>query len=118
MLSASTIGAGLSTLLLLISTNYIYIGLVLGLVSFFTNINVIIYFTLRQRTVPQELLGRVAVTRMVSFASIPAGSWFGGLLLNHGYSMWVVILLVGIIRTLTGLGARWSLLGKEKQLLL
>lgn len=115
LLSSSTILAGLSTLLLLVSQNYIFIGGILGLVSFFGTVNVITYFTLRQRTVPKNILGRVvAVTRMVSYASIPVGSWFGGVLLAHGQSMGSVILLAGIIRTLAGLGAKLSSLGKEK----
>ncbi|WP_261979123.1 MFS transporter [Lactiplantibacillus plantarum] len=115
LLSSSTILAGVSTLLLLINTNYIYIGCILGLISFFGNINVITYFTLRQRTVPKKILGRVvSVTRMVSYASIPIGSWFGGLLLDYGQPMFVVILIAGIIRTLAGLGAKLSPLGKEK----
>ena len=115
LLSSSTILAGLSTLLLLVSQNYIFIGGILGLVSFFGTINVITYFTLRQRTVPKKILGRVvAVTRMVSYASIPVGSWFGGVLLAHGQSMGSVILLAGIIRALAGLGAKLSSLGKEK----
>ncbi|KRL04412.1 MFS transporter [Liquorilactobacillus oeni] len=115
LLSSSTLLAGLSTLLLLINTNYIYIGTVLGIVSFFGTINVITYFTLRQKTVPKQLLGRVvSVTRMVSYASIPVGSWFGGVLLAHGQSMFTVILLAGSIRTLAGLGAKLSPLGKEE----
>ncbi|KRL00815.1 MFS transporter [Liquorilactobacillus capillatus] len=115
LLSSSTILAGLSTLLLLFNQNYLYIGIVLGLVSFFGTINVITYFTLRQRTVPRHLLGRViAVTRMVSYASIPVGSWCGGVLLAHGQTMFTVILLAGIIRTLAGVGAKLSPLGREK----
>lgn len=114
LLSSSTILAGLSTLLLLVSTNYFYIGVVLGIISFFGTINVITYFTLRQRTVPKQILGRVvSVTRMVSYASIPVGSWFGGVLLAHGQSMFMVILLAGSLRTLTGVGAKFSPLGKE-----
>lgn len=115
LLSASTIMAGLSTLLLLGSTNYIYIGFVLSIVSFFGTINVITYFTLRQRTVPKRILGRViSVTRMVSYASIPLGSWFGGLLLANGQPMATIILLAGTIRTLAGIGAKFSPLGKEQ----
>lgn len=114
LLSSSTILAGLSTLLLLMNTNYLYIGVILGLMSFFGTINVITYFTLRQRTVPKEILGRViSVTRMISYASIPVGSWFGGLLLSWGNSMFIVIMLAGIIRTLAGILARLSPLGKE-----
>lgn len=115
LLSVSTIMAGLSTLLLLGSTNYIYIGFVLSIVSFFGTINVITYFTLRQRTVPKRILGRViSVTRMVSYASIPLGSWFGGLLLANGQPMTNIILLAGTIRTLAGIGAKFSPLGKEQ----
>ncbi|SEH42068.1 Predicted arabinose efflux permease, MFS family [Fructobacillus pseudoficulneus] len=115
LLSISTVLAGLSTLLLLINTNYLYIGVILVLVSFFGTINVITYFTLRQRTVPSEQLGRVvAVTRMVSYASIPIGSWFGGLLLNQGISMAWVILIAGVVRTGAGIGAGMSPLAHER----
>ncbi|CAK1229968.1 MFS family (AraJ) [Fructobacillus tropaeoli] len=115
LLSISTVLAGLSTLLLLINTNYIYIGVILGLVSFFGTINVITYFTLRQRTVPSDQLGRVvSVTRMVSYASIPVGSWFGGLLLNQGVSMAWVILIAGVLRASAGVGAAVSPLAHEK----
>lgn len=115
LLSGSTILAGLSTLLLLFNTNYVYIGCILGAINFWGNLNVVTYFTLRQRTVPQAILGRVvAVTRMISYASIPLGSWCGGFLLQHGYPMFIVILLAGLIRTLAGLGAKLSPLGKEK----
>lgn len=114
LLSTSTILAGLSTLLLLINTNYVYIGVVLGLISFFGTINVITYFTLRQRTVPKEILGRVvAVTRMISYASIPVGAWFGGLLLDLGEPMFIIIMIAGIIRTCAGIMAKLSPLGKE-----
>lgn len=90
------------------------IGGVLGLISFFGTINVITYFTLRQRTVPKKILGRVvAVTRMISYASIPIGAWFGGLLLNLGEPMFIVIMIAGIIRTCAGIMAKLSPLGKE-----
>ncbi|CUW14302.1 hypothetical protein C122C_0041 [Leuconostoc gelidum subsp. gasicomitatum] len=115
LLSSSTILAGLSTLLLLVSTSYVYIGVILGLISFFGTINVITYFTLRQRTVPKEILGRVvSVTRMISYASIPVGAWFGGLLLDLGEPMFMVIMIAGIIRTFAGIMAKLSPLGKEK----
>ncbi|MDR2660802.1 MAG: MFS transporter [Lactobacillaceae bacterium] len=111
----STISAGLTTFLLLFTRNYLLIGLILGLVSFFGTINVITYFSLRQRTVPTEILGRVvAVTRMISYASIPFGSFMGGWLLTHGKSMTLVIFLAGFIRTISGIGAYFSPLGKEK----
>lgn len=115
LLSTATIMAGLSTLLLLLNTSYLYIGFILGLISFFGTINVMTYFTLRQKSVPSPILGRViAVTRMVSYASIPVGSWVGGFLLAQGVSMTMVILLAGLIRALAGIGAKLSPLEKEK----
>ncbi|USS88958.1 MFS transporter [Fructilactobacillus cliffordii] len=115
VLIVSTILAGLATLLLVTTRNYIIIGIILGIVSFLGTINVITYFSLRQKTVPQNLLGRVvAVTRMVSYASIPVGAWFGGYLLNNGFSMTVVILIAGLIRGLTGVVAHFTPLANEK----
>ena len=70
---------------------------------------------MRQRTVPKEILGRVvSVTRMISYASIPVGAWFGGLLLDLGEPMFMVIMIAGIIRTFAGIMAKLSPLGKEK----
>lgn len=51
---------------------------------------------------------------MVSYASIPVGSWVGGFLLAQGVSMTMVILLAGLIRALAGIGAKLSPLEKEK----
>ncbi|RRG18892.1 MFS transporter [Weissella viridescens] len=114
ILSFSTVGAGLLILLLNTTTNFILLGLILGCISFFGTINVVTYFTLRQQTVPISLLGRVvAVTRMMSFASIPIGAFIGGKMLAAGLGMATVILAAGIIRTLTGIFAAFSQLGKE-----
>ncbi|WP_419153864.1 MFS transporter [Weissella viridescens] len=114
ILSFSTVGAGGLILLLNMTTNYILLGMILSCISFLGTINVITYFTLRQQTVPSNLLGRVvAVTRMMSFASIPIGAFIGGKLLAAGLGMTVVIFLAGIIRMLTGIGAAFSQLGRE-----
>lgn len=92
----------------------IYIGLVLAGINVFGTLNVVTYFSLRQRTVPEQLLGRVvAVTRMVSYAAIPLGSWVGGLILGQGYQMAVVIMAAGAIRFLAGFFARYTEMGRE-----
>ncbi|GEL15026.1 MFS transporter [Pediococcus cellicola] len=115
ILSVSTMLAGLFTIFLFITNSAWSVGLVLGLISFFGTINVITYFTLRQRTVPSNILGRiVSVTRMVSYASIPIGSWLSGYLISIGTTMKVIVILAGIIRLLAGAGAWLSPLGKEK----
>lgn len=114
LLATSTILAGVFTASLFFSTNAWFVGVILGSVSFFGTINVIAYFSLRQRTVPKALLGRVvAVTRMISYASIPVGAWFGGYLIAHGWSMAGIILLAGALRLLSGIGAWLSPLGRE-----
>ncbi|KRN76029.1 MFS transporter [Weissella minor] len=115
VLVSSTVAAGLTTLLLNTTHNYLLLGIILGLVSFFGTLNVITYFTLRQRTVSKDMLGRVvAVTRMMSYASIPIGAFLGGKMLSIGLSMGTVIVVGGVIRTLTGFFASLSPLGKEE----
>ncbi|WP_367365481.1 MFS transporter [Pediococcus parvulus] len=115
ILSVSTMLAGLFTVCLFLTQKTWSVGFVLGLISFFGTINVITYFTLRQRTVPSDILGRVvSVTRMVSYASIPIGSWLSGYLISIGTTMKVIVILAGVIRFLAGAGAWLSPLGKEK----
>lgn len=114
LLATSTFLAGLFTILLFFSHTVWTVGIVLAVVSFFGTINVITYFSLRQRTVPKLLLGRVvAVTRMISYASIPIGAWVGGYLLQFGWTMGGIILLAGSLRLLAGVGAWISPLGRE-----
>lgn len=114
VLTNSTMWAGGLTFLLLLVHQYIYIGLVLAGINVFGTLNVVTYFSLRQRTVPEQLLGRVvAVTRMVSYAAIPLGSWVGGLILGQGYQMAVVIMAAGAIRFLAGFFARYTEMGRE-----
>lgn len=114
VLTSSTMCAGGLTLLLLMSQNFLFIGVVLGLINVFGTVNVVTYFSLRQRTVPQNLLGRVvAVTRMFSFAAIPLGSWFGGWLLAQNFEMALVIGIAGIIRFSAGFVMRFTALGQE-----
>ncbi|WP_457951351.1 MFS transporter [Lactiplantibacillus pentosus] len=114
VLTSSTMWAGGLTFLLLFSHNFIYIGLILASINAFGTLNVVTYFSLRQRTVPERLLGRVvAVTRMVSYAAIPLGSWVGGLILGYGYQMSVVIIAAGIIRFGAGFLSRYTAMGHE-----
>lgn len=114
VLTNSTMWAGGLTLLLLLNQNFIYIGLVLAAINIFGTLNVVTYFSLRQRTVPKNLLGRVvSVTRMVSYAAIPLGSWVGGLILKQGSYMLVVITIAGLIRFFAGFLAKFTAMGHE-----
>ncbi len=115
ILSISTMLAGLSTMLLSINTNYIYMGVFLGLSNMFGNINAITYFTLRQKVVKKEMLGRVvSITRMISFASIPLGAYLGGILVSHNLTIISILILAGTIRFLAGGFSYFSPLTKSK----
>lgn len=115
ILSISTMLAGLSTMLLSINTNYIYMGVFLGLSNMFGNINAITYFTLRQKVVKKEMLGRVvSITRMISFASIPLGAYLGGILISHNLTIISILILAGTIRFLAGGFSYFSPLTKSK----
>lgn len=115
IISISTMIAGLSTLLLILSSNYIYIGLILAISNMCGNINAITYFTLRQKVVPKDMLGRVvSVTRMISFMSIPLGAYIGGVLMSKTSNIIIIILVAGIIRFLAGVFGYFSPLKTSK----
>ncbi|MDO4814228.1 MAG: MFS transporter [Gemella sp.] len=111
----STIIAGVATIILMLNSNLAFIGLSMLVMNFCGNINVISYFTLRQKVVPKEILGRVvSVTRMISYATIPLGAYLGGFLVDKGMIVELVILLAGLIRLLSGIFAYYSSLRKSE----
>ncbi|EMG9620938.1 TPA: MFS transporter [Enterococcus faecalis] len=115
IISMSTIFAGIFTILLFQAENLWFIAIMLGLTAVFGNINVISYFTLRQRVVEPYILGRViSVTRMISYMSIPLGAFLGGFLIQQSVSIYTVILLAGIIRLFAGFFGYFSPLNKNK----
>jgi MFS family permease len=78
-----TILSGLATFLLLVAGSYWSVGLACGVIEAFDAVIVVTYFTLRQRIIPAEYLGRaVAITRLVSYAAIPIASLMGGWVLH------------------------------------
>ncbi|WP_050338016.1 MFS transporter [Lactiplantibacillus pentosus] len=114
IITSTTILAGLGLVAMFQATNFIYIGIAYGVSNLCSNINVITYFSLRQRVVPEVILGRVvSVTRMISYIAMPLGSFFGGYLIGHHISLYVIILIAGILRTLVGLYARSTPLGRS-----
>jgi Na+/melibiose symporter-like transporter len=77
------IGAGLATAILIPARSLPVIALAWGLVGVFTMVVIVTWFTLRQRTIPSELFGRVVgFSRMLAFATIPVASLAGGALLG------------------------------------
>lgn len=114
VISTSTILAGLATFGLVVANSPIAIGIVMAVTNYFGTINVITYFSLRQKLVPKNIMGRVvSVTRMISYAAIPLGSLFGGLLLTWHMPMLYIISLAAVIRLLAGVGAKLSVLGSQ-----
>lgn len=109
----STILAGLFTFPLLFVDHPVLIGLIWSSETAFGAVNMMTYFTYRQRSVPKHLLGRtVAITRLISFSGIPLGALLGGVLLEHT-SIAVVIFLSGAIRLAGGIAAVFTPLAQK-----
>jgi MFS family permease len=113
----STIAAGLLTLLLLVFRDIAGVSATFAAVFVLGSINVVSWFTLRQRIVPPELLGRaVAATRMLAYASIPVAAIVAGVLEETLHSMYLVILIGALIRCGVGIiGLRTTLMTKEER---
>lgn len=83
----SLTGAGLATALLVPAKSLPAIAAAWGVVGVFTMLVVVTWFTLRQRTIPSELFGRVVgFSRMLAFVTIPPASILGGALLGLTHS--------------------------------
>lgn len=96
---ACTAAAGLTTLAIIPLRDVVSITVVWALVYAFGSVNVVAWFTYRQRIVPLNLLGRVvALTRMLAFASIPAAALLAGFLENGLENMYVIIAAGGLLR--------------------
>ncbi len=108
----STAIAGLVTLPLLWINDPLLIGANWGVVMFFSWVNTVTYFTLRQKVVPNHLLGRaVAVTRLIAFSSIPLGSALGGYFIETA-GVVPLILVCAALRTTMGVLAAFTPLGR------
>ncbi|WP_437648992.1 MFS transporter [Sorangium sp. So ce362] len=106
ILVAGTILEGLSITMLLPVRGPIAAALVLGAMMFFETLLVVTWFTLRQRTVPEHLLGRVvATTRLIAFCPIPIASVVAGLILRVSGSTAPVIAASGLLTMLVGVAA-------------
>jgi MFS family permease len=103
ILTLTTLCAGLVTFLLFVTTNIFTISIPVALMMALSTINIVTWFTLRQRTVPGHILGRViATTRLIAFISVPIAAVVGGALLTSTQNMYIVIGIAALLRTLAG----------------
>ncbi|QUQ65787.1 MFS transporter [Kutzneria sp. CA-103260] len=114
-IALSTVMAGLLTALLAVLRDPVGVSVVSGLVFALGSTNVVSWFTLRQRIVPKELLGRVvAATRMLAFSTIPLSALLAGALEDAWHDMYLIILIGAGLRLAVGLaGTRSSLVAKQ-----
>lgn len=110
-IALSTITAGLITTLLVVSRDVVFVSAVSAVIFALGAMNVVSWFTMRQRIVPHEFLGRVvATTRMLAFSSIPLAAVVAGALEDVLHNMYLVILIGAVLRFAVGvLGWRSSL---------
>ncbi|WP_253776403.1 MFS transporter [Goodfellowiella coeruleoviolacea] len=110
-IAVSTMTAGLLTALLAVARDVVSVSLVSAVVFALGSMNVVSWFTLRQRIVPRHLLGRVvAATRMLAFSSIPVASAVAGGMEDALHNMYLVIVIGAVLRFAVGaVGSRTSL---------
>lgn len=114
ILITTTICAGLLTFLFFVAHNVITVGIPSALTMTLSTINIVTWFTLRQRTVPAHLLGRViATTRLIAYVAIPIAAFAGGILLTSTQSMYLIIAIAAILRTLAGVVGFFTPLGRR-----
>ena len=103
MLTAIMIGGCIVPMLLVASDMY-SVALVRGASMALESIIVVTMFTLRQRLVPADYLGRtVAITRAISFSSIPLAALVGGWLIQQTGGMSAVIWLSSSVLIVSGI---------------
>lgn len=103
ILITTTICAGLATFLFFAAHNVITVSIPGALTMMLSTINIVTWFTLRQRIVPGHLLGRViATTRLIAYVSIPIASFVGGALLASTQNMYLIIGIAALLRTMAG----------------
>ncbi|THA70127.1 MFS transporter [Streptomyces sp. A0958] len=91
--------AGCTTLILIPLRDPVLIGLDWALLFSCASINVVTWFTMRQKIVPGNLLGRVvASTRMLAFASIPLAALLGGVLESNFHNIYLIMVVSGVVR--------------------
>lgn len=99
----TTVCAGLATISLLAARSVLAVSLPWAFITGLSTVNIVTWFTLRQRITPDYLLGRViAITRLIAFFSIPIASFAGGGLLASTQSMYIIIGISALLRVTSG----------------
>ncbi|MDW6002244.1 MFS transporter [Vibrio mangrovi] len=94
----STILTAVMSLLVCFSSSAIETIILWSISSLCQSIIIVTFFTLRQREVPPELLGRtVAVTRMISYLAIPIASISGGWIMDNTQNFNNIALISGLV---------------------
>ncbi len=106
---------GIPILCLLFAKSYLSVGIYWGITSALGSIIVVTYFTLRQKIIPTEYLGRtVAVTRAISYSIIPIASALGGVILKYTNNIYNLMYLGGSVLLLNGIFGMFSPLAKSE----
>ncbi|KRL54084.1 MFS transporter [Furfurilactobacillus rossiae] len=99
LIVGTTLLAGIGLVGVGLSHHFLSVAAFYALVNFCGNVNAVVFFSLRQTVIPQAILGRVvSVTRMISYASIPIGSFLGAGLVAAHWPLAVIIVVAGMIR--------------------
>lgn len=102
-LLTTTICAGLITFSLFGARDVFTVSIPWAITTALSTINIVTWFTLRQRTVPSHMLGRViATTRLIAFVSIPVAAFVGGAFLASTQNMFLIFGAAALLRTIAG----------------
>ncbi len=113
IIAGATALGGILCFLLLATTNPILIAIIWGASMACSSVVIVTYFTMRQRAVSKDILGRaIATTPLLSFSSIPIAAVIGGVLVEEWLGMTMVILLCASIRLAVGVAAYFTPLVK------
>ena len=108
IISIAMLVAGTATVLLALPTGVAGFMLGWGAVGIATTVIVVTWFTLRQKVVPSELLGRVVATsRMLAYATIPLASVAGGAVLASQSFGAVSLIVISVIIQIAIAGLAW-----------
>jgi hypothetical protein len=106
LIVSSMVGMGAMTSSLILPLGLAGIAFSWGAVGIFTMLITVTWITLRQRLVPQVLLGRVvSLSRMMSFIPIPLASVGGGVLLSVSDSAVPLVAVAVLVQIAVGTAA-------------
>ena len=115
IIAGATALGGLISYGLLFISDPLLVGVIWGGSMACSSIVIVTYFTLRQRVISKEILGRaIATTRLISFSSIPIAALCGSFLVDIESGMIWIILTCSSVRLLVGVCAYFTPLVKTQ----